>query len=160
MSPMTQDTAVRLQRTIPADPARVFRAWLDPEMLVQWMAPRGHGVTRAEVDPRPGGRYRIWQEGPDGEPAGGFECELLELVPDERLVARWAFVGPDRLEGPGFDSLLTVTLRPAPGGATELTLVHERLEAFMAAMPEPSGQVQAGWEGALDKLTTALGGGD
>ena len=30
---MTLMTAVRLQRTIPAAPDEVYRAWLDPELL-------------------------------------------------------------------------------------------------------------------------------
>jgi uncharacterized protein YndB with AHSA1/START domain len=152
---MTLMTAVRLQRTIAAPPERVYRAWLDPELLSRWMAPGSLNVTRAEVDERVGGRYRIWQSGPEGQ-AGGFEAELLELVPAERIVLRWGFVGPDRLAGPTFDSLLTVTLREAPGGATELTLVHERLDALRDALPEVADKVGVGWELALDKLAQAL----
>jgi uncharacterized protein YndB with AHSA1/START domain len=152
---MTLMTAVRLQRTISAPPERVYRAWLDPELLSRWMAPGSLTVTRAEVDERVGGRYRIWQSGPEGQ-SGGFEAELLELVPAERIVLRWGFVGPDRLAGPTFDSLLTVTLREAPGGATELTLVHERLDALRDALPEVADKVGVGWELALDKLAEAL----
>jgi uncharacterized protein YndB with AHSA1/START domain len=152
---MTLMTAVRLQRTIPAPPERVYRAWLDPELLSRWMAPGSLNVTRAEVDQRVGGRYRIWHSGLEGE-VGGFEAELLELVPAERIVLRWGFVGPDRLAGPTFDSLLTVTLREAPGGTTELTLVHERLDALRDALPEVADKVGVGWELALDKLAEAL----
>jgi uncharacterized protein YndB with AHSA1/START domain len=152
---MTLMTAVRLQRTIPAPPERVYRAWLDPELLSRWMAPGSLNVTRAEVDQRVGGRYRIWHSGLEGE-VGGFEAELLELVPAERIVLRWGFVGPDRLAGPTFDSLLTVTLREAPGGTTELTLIHERLDALRDALPEVAAKVGVGWELALDKLAEAL----
>jgi uncharacterized protein YndB with AHSA1/START domain len=152
---MTLMTAVRLQRTIPAPPERVYRAWLDPELLSRWMAPGSLNVTRAEVDQRVGGRYRIWHSGLEGE-VGGFEAERLELVPAERIVLRWGFVGPDRLAGPTFDSLLTVTLREAPGGTTELTLIHERLDALRDALPEVADKVGVGWELALDKLAEAL----
>jgi uncharacterized protein YndB with AHSA1/START domain len=148
-------TAVRLERTIPAPPERVYRAWLDPELLSLWMAPGAVRVTRAEVDERVGGRFRIWQAGPDGD-VGGFEAELLELVPDERIVFRWGFVGPDRLAGPTFDSLLTITLREAPDGGTELTLVHERLDALREALPDVADNVGRGWELALDKLEEAI----
>jgi uncharacterized protein YndB with AHSA1/START domain len=54
------------------------------------------------------------------------------------------------------DSRLTVTLREAADGATELTLVHDRLDAFAAAMPEVGELVGPGWEVALDKLVAAL----
>jgi uncharacterized protein YndB with AHSA1/START domain len=95
--------------------------------------------------------YRIWHAGPEGE-VGGFECELLELVPHERIVLRWGFVGPHPLGGPTYDSQLTVTLREAPEGATELTLVHERLDDLREALPDIAEGVGAGWEMALDKL--------
>ena len=156
MTTMSTDaTAVRLQRTIAASPADVYRAWLDPALLVRWMSPRGLGVTRAEVDERPGGSFRIWQDA-DGVAAGGFECELRELVPAERIVLDWRFVGPERVADPAHDSRLTVTLRAA-GAGTELTLVHERLEAFRAAMPDVAENISVGWELALDKLAVVFG---
>jgi uncharacterized protein YndB with AHSA1/START domain len=147
-------TVVRLQRTIPAEPAKVYRAWLDPELLRQWMAPGSLSVTRAEVDERPGGRFRIWQAEGEAD-AGGFDAELLELVPDRKLVFRWGFVGPQRETGPRFDSLLTITF-DAAGGGTLLTLTHERLDALAAAMPEVADQVEAGWQLALDNLTNLM----
>ena len=52
--------AVRLRRTIFATPDRVYRAWLDPDLLRRWLAPPGFVVTRVEVDERPGGRWRVW----------------------------------------------------------------------------------------------------
>jgi uncharacterized protein YndB with AHSA1/START domain len=148
-------TVVRLQRMIAAPPDRVYRAWLEPELLARWMAPGALEVTRTEVDVRVGGRFRIWHAGPAGD-VGGFEAELLELVPGERIVFRWGFVGPDRLAGPSYDSLLTITLREARDGATELTLVHERLDELAAALPDVADNVGRGWELALDKLEEAI----
>jgi uncharacterized protein YndB with AHSA1/START domain len=150
MSAMTEH-AVRLERTIPAPPHKVYRAWLDPELLRRWLAPGGLEVDRVEVDERVGGHFRVWQAD-SGTDAGGFECELLELAPDRRIVFRWGFVGPGRTAGPVYDSLLTVTLREAPDGGTALTLVHERLEELAAAMPHVAGNVGPGWEMVLDKL--------
>ncbi len=154
---MSTMTEVRIQRTIPAPPDRVYRAWLDPEVLRQWLAPGDLTVTRVEADERVGGAYRIWQAGPEGD-VGGFEWELLELVSDERIVFLCRFVGTERLAGPVFDSLLTITLREAPGGATDLTLVHERLDALRDAMPDVAENVGPGWSMALDKLAAAIGG--
>ena len=142
-----QRTAVRLERTIPASPARVYRAWLDPELLARWMAPGTFAVIRAEVDERVGGHFRIWHADPSGIAIGGFECELAELVPGQRIVFRWGFVGPERRGGPVFDSRLTVSLREAPGGGTVLTLVHERLDDLAAALPDVGGQRRSGLGG-------------
>ena len=79
---------VRLERTIPAPPHNVYRAWLEPGLIRRWMAPGGLEVTRIEVDERVGGRYQVWHADSDSD-VGGFECELVELVPDQRIVFRW-----------------------------------------------------------------------
>jgi uncharacterized protein YndB with AHSA1/START domain len=153
---MTQTTkfpAVRLQRTIPAPAHAVYRAWLEPELVRQWMAPGSLGVERVEIDERVGGRYSVWQTD-SGASSGGFECEILELVPDERIVFRWGFVGPRRAEGPVFDSRLTITLREVVRGSTLLTLVHERLDELARAMPDVAEKVRFGWELVLEKLET------
>jgi uncharacterized protein YndB with AHSA1/START domain len=151
-----QPTAVRLERTIPASPGQVYRAWLDPELLTRWMAPGSYAATRAEVDERVGGHYRIWHVDPGGTEVGGFDCELAELVPGQRIVFRWGFVGPQRRGGPAFDSRLTVTLREAPGGGTVLTLVHEQLDDLAAALPEVAQNVGSGWEDVLRQLADVL----
>lgn len=148
---------VRLERTIAASPDRVYRAWIDPALLARWMAPGPFDLTRAEVDERIGGHYRIWHaDAASGAAMGGFEAEIIELVPAQRVVFRWGFVGPERSDGPVYDSRLTVTFAPAPGGATLLTLVHERLGALAAALPEAAANVGAGWADVLDKLSAAL----
>jgi uncharacterized protein YndB with AHSA1/START domain len=149
-------TAVRLERTIPAPPSDVYRAWLDPDLLVRWMTPGSFTVTWAEVEECAGGRYRVWHADASGADVGGFDCELIELVPDERIVFCWGFVGPERRSGPAFDSLLTVTLREAPGGATHLTLVHERLDDLAAGWPDVAANVEPGWEDVLVKLSGVL----
>ena len=149
------NAAVRLDRIIPATPHQVYRAWLEPDLLRRWMAPGDLEVSRVDVDERLGGHFRIWQTAA-GSDVGGFDCELTEVVPDQRLVFRWGFVGPDRNDGPRFDSLLTITLREAPEGATALTLVHERLDQLHAAMPQVADNVGAGWDLVLTKLAITI----
>jgi uncharacterized protein YndB with AHSA1/START domain len=144
---------IRIERTIAAPRHRVYRAWLDTELVTQWMAP-GMPVTRVEIDERVGGHYRVWQ----GDSGSGFDGEILELVPDERIVFRWGFAGPEREKGPVFDSQLTITLRDAPRGGTVLTLVHERLDALAKAMPDVADKVEPGWEMVLTQLATAIEG--
>jgi uncharacterized protein YndB with AHSA1/START domain len=156
MSPVSSQPVVRMERTLSAPPHQVYRAWLSPELIRRWMAP-GYDVTRVEVDERAGGRYRVWHA-EAGIPAGGFEAEILELVPDQRIAWRWGFAGPDRADGPVYDSRLTVTLRDAPGGGTVLTLVHERLDDLAAALPQVAGKVGSGWDGVLAKLAALLAG--
>ena len=150
----TPQPVIRIERTIPASPSEVYRAWLDPDLVRRWMAPGSFAATQVEIDARVGGHYRIWHSD-SGAAAGGFESELLELVPDERIVLRWGFAGPDRASGPVFDSLLTITLAEQASG-TALTLVHERLDDLAAAMPHVAQNVEAGWVDVLGQLTLLL----
>jgi uncharacterized protein YndB with AHSA1/START domain len=149
--------AVHLQRVIPAPAEQVYRAWLEPELLRQWLAPGDLEATRIEVDERVGGSFRVWQ-GSGDQDAGGFEGQILELVPDRRIVLRWGFVGPARMDGPSFDSLLTITLSDVSETSTTLTLVHEELDTLWEAMPQVAENVKRGWELVLDKLATVADG--
>jgi uncharacterized protein YndB with AHSA1/START domain len=152
MNVTAQHAVIHLERIIPAPPERVYRAWLDPELVARWMNPGSMVVSRVEVDERVGGHYRIWHADGSGSELGGFDCELTELVPGERIAFRWGFVGPERRDGPVFDSLMTITLSEAPGGATHLTLVHERLDDLAAAMPQVAEKIGVGWDDTLSKL--------
>ena len=141
----SEHTAVRLERVIPAPPRErgPWRVARIPLSCGDGWLPVESTVRRAEVDARVGGHFRIWHV-ETGAEIGGFECEIVELVPDERIVFRWGFVGPERTAGPVFDSLLTITLQAARGGATRLTLMHERLDDLAAAMPDIVDNVKIG----------------
>jgi hypothetical protein len=52
--------------------------------------------------------------------------------------------------------VLTVTFGEAPGGATVLTLVHERLDDLAAAMPDVAANVGPGWDCVLGNLADVL----
>ena len=127
--------SVGLRRTIFAPPAQVYRAWLEPDALRRWLAPAGFTVTHAEVDERAGGRYWVWGQDETGA-IGGFDCELVELVTNRRIVFRWRFLDWDGVVQPHPDSRLTVSLRRASGNATKLSLIHDGLHELTA--PEPS----------------------
>jgi uncharacterized protein YndB with AHSA1/START domain len=147
--------AIRTQHRFAAPPHTVYRAWLDPGLVRLWMAPGEQEVTRVEIDERPGGAWRTWKAG-NGVIVGGFDSELLELVPDQRLAFRWWFIGPQRREGPSFDTLLVISFDPGPSGGTVLRLVHERLDELAAAVPGIADSVEPGWQAALTKLEHVL----
>jgi uncharacterized protein YndB with AHSA1/START domain len=147
-------TAVHVRRTIPAAPDRVYRAWLDPQLMAKWFAPAGFTVRKAEVDERVGGRLRIWHADGEGNDVGGSESEIVELVPGERIVLDWQFVGLDRTTDPALETRLTVTFTPTPDG-TQLDLTHDRLDGLRDRYPDIAEQVRPGWESALDALVAA-----
>jgi uncharacterized protein YndB with AHSA1/START domain len=86
----TSDRELVLTRLIDAPPAKVFRAWTDPELLKQWFAPLPYTTPVAELDVRPGGANFIVMRGPDGKdlPNRGV---YLEVVENERLVVTDAY---------------------------------------------------------------------
>jgi uncharacterized protein YndB with AHSA1/START domain len=149
-------SAVRIERLINAPPERVYRAWLDPSTLALWSAPVGYDVARHEVDERVGGHYRCWHVDAEGNEMGGYEAEIVELVPNERIVLRWFFVYPDRVTDERTESRLTVLLAPAEGGGTHLTLVHDNLDGLADADPYISENLRGGWTGTLNRLAAAL----
>jgi uncharacterized protein YndB with AHSA1/START domain len=154
-----QQTAVRIERTLPATPEQVYRAWMDPELARTWFSPAHREATRVEIDPRVGGRYEVWHtaaEGDTGDIGGGMSGEILELVENERLVFDWQFVGAARELDPERETRLTIEFRAAGDGGTLLTLVHERLDNLAAATPQIAANATVGWNEALDKLERAV----
>ncbi|MBC7052052.1 SRPBCC domain-containing protein, partial [Salmonella enterica subsp. enterica serovar Enteritidis] len=66
---MLTKPSLTLKRRIKAPPAKVFSAWTDPEKVVQWFGPSDTiaGSVRAEIDVRPGGRYKMNFQTENGE---------------------------------------------------------------------------------------------
>jgi uncharacterized protein YndB with AHSA1/START domain len=114
---------IKIVREFDARRAQVFRAWTDPELVVQWLGPRDTKMQIEHWDMRTGGsyRYRASNEGFDV----GFYGSFHEVRPDERLVQTFTFDGaPDGV------SLETATFEDLPNGRTRTTIlsVVESLE--------------------------------
>lgn len=101
---------------IDAEPRIVWDYWTDPACMREWW-----GIA-AELDPRPGGLYRVIMA-IDGPVMLG---EYLEVVPFERIVFSF---GWEREGYPGVEPKSTtveVQLAPEAGG-TRLSLRHSGL---------------------------------
>jgi uncharacterized protein YndB with AHSA1/START domain len=134
---------VELRRIIEAPRDEVFTAWTDPEELRRWWGPGEFTCPEADVDLRPGGRYRLVMQPSAGEPfvLGGT---YHEVEPPARLVYTWRWeTGP---AADGSESLVTVEFHDH-GERTELVLRH-------SDFPEAHGEApyRMGWEGGLVKL--------
>jgi uncharacterized protein YndB with AHSA1/START domain len=137
---------LRLRRTYPVAPEKVWRAWTDAQTLAQWFRPDAtFSVPIVDVDLRAGGRFRILMVDAKGEP---FDLSGVyrEVIVARKLVMTWGW----REKQPGHESLVTVTLRPA-GPGTELELLHEQ---YVDMENQPTHE--QGWNGALDKLGSLL----
>ena len=105
---------IRIIREFDAPPERVFRAWTDPELFVQWIGPRSIDTTIEKWDARTGGEWRY--TGSREDFAMGFWGSFHEVRPAERLVQTFSFDGaPDSV------SLETMTFEPLEGGRCRIT---------------------------------------
>lgn len=74
-----------ISRVINAPPEKLFRAWTEPDLLVQWFTPAPWKTIKADVDVRPGGSSLIIMRSPEGTefPNHGV---YLEVVKNKKLV--------------------------------------------------------------------------
>jgi uncharacterized protein YndB with AHSA1/START domain len=85
---------VRIVREFDAPPEKVFRAHTDPDLVVQWLGPRGMEMRLDHYDCRTGGSYR-YVHSRDGEDYG-FHGSFHEVRPNELIVQTFTFEGmPD-----------------------------------------------------------------
>ena len=170
-TPHTLDPATDLElvREVPVAPALVWRAWTEPELIVQWFTPKPWQTIDAEVDLRPGGVFRTAMKGPDGDEKGGFELEddgsadddhggsgcILEVIPNERLV--WtAALGPGfRPQPSDLPFTAIIELEPTASGGTRYRAIAMHQDPGGADHHREMGFAE-GWGAALDQLVELM----
>ena len=139
-------TAV-VQRILPAPPDVVYREWIDPDALADWMCPRPARATKIELDARIGGRLQIDID--DGATQFVVSGRYIDLDPPNRLGFTWSCsTWPD----PQLESVVAVTLEPHGRAQTLMTIHHTLL---------PPGSIadhQEGWTQVAEQLDDALPG--
>lgn len=125
---MTRTHEVHLQRVLPASPARVWQALVDPAELGQWLA-------AAEVVPGLGGTVSIFFE----EDHNVRNGKILQWQEPHTLEYEWIFNGEE-------PSILRIDLAEHPQG-TLLTLQHRLLPTHL------TNNYDSGWLAYLDRLS-------
>jgi uncharacterized protein YndB with AHSA1/START domain len=113
--PNTQEIVV--EEVLPHSPAMVWKVIANGDLIKLWLMPStGFAAVK-------GTRF-TFQTTPGGEWDGVIHCEVLDAVPDQRLVYSWKGGHPKNVGyGATLDTLVTFTLTAVPGG-TKLRLVH------------------------------------
>lgn len=105
---------VRITRDFDAPRDRVFRAWIEPDLVARWLGPRNTTMAIERWDARTGGAYR-YAAVRDGEEIARFYGSFHEVRPNERLVQTFTFEGyPDGV------SLETMTFEDLGDGRTRV----------------------------------------
>jgi len=133
--------SLEVRRTIRAPRQRVFDAWTKTEEIKAWHAPGPLTVSFAEIDLRPGGKYRIHMIEPGGkEHRASGEYRLVD--PPNKVVYSWGWDG----DHPVKDSTVTIEFFER-GEFTEVVLTH----AGITHDGERKGHTE-GWTSIMDKL--------
>lgn len=136
---MIEGDAVVHEVELAASPEEVFEMFVDPARLIRWLG------LAAELEPRPGGRFRF-----EIEPGQFCEGEYVEIDPPRALELTWGWTEPFFDLPPGA-SRVRVELTPSAGG-THLRLVHDRLPGEIRLLHDE------GWTMFLGRLAAVLAG--
>ena len=140
----TPPPALVVTRTFPASQERIFKAWTDAGQLSRWFAPSDDYTTKADVDLRTGGAYRI-----EITHSGGNVHTVIGtyqiIDPPKKLAFTWNWDG-----SAAPDTLVTIDFN-AIGNSTEVVMTHEKLPTM-----ESRDQHEKGWIGCMSKLERTL----
>ncbi|MBS1167860.1 MAG: hypothetical protein H6R00_3885 [Proteobacteria bacterium] len=135
-------STIRLHRVIAAKPAKIYRAFLEPDAIASWLPPYGFLCTVHELDAKVGGRHRMSFRNFTTDQKHSFGGTYLELVADERLVYTDGFDDPNL---PG-EMTVTVTLKAVSVG-TEVNIEQRGVPDVI-----PPEACYLGWQESLMKL--------
>jgi uncharacterized protein YndB with AHSA1/START domain len=142
---VTDDKAVRIERTFQAPVEAVFEAWTSEEVMRRWwQAERGWETAAAEVDLRVGGSVRVVMRDPVKDVEYGGGGSYTEIDPPTRLAFTWIWDGETRR------TLIEIDFEEKDG-ATTVRFVHSGLldEATVRSH-------EGGWSNVFDSLGREL----
>ena len=136
------DLSVNVTKTIQAPIEKVFDAWLNPEMLSQFILPMpGMPQPLTETDAREGGKFTIiMQVGNDKIPHTG---KYLIISRPNKLVFTWE--SPFSTEG----STVTLEFNELENDQTNINLTHVKF-----IDEEGRANHEGGWGNILESLNT------
>ena len=162
---MTKSAASEVERMVitrvfDAPRELVWKAWTDPNYVMQWWGPKGFTAPVCRMDFREGGKFLCCMRSPDGQEFWNAG-EYHEIVPYEKIVSTMYFsdsegnkVDPEHygIEHEAIQDAHDVTLFEDLGnGQTKLTFIgNEPMESA-----RNSGQLE-GWNEILDKVATVV----
>lgn len=141
------DAVVVVEGVFNASVKRMYRAWTDPDELLNWFGPAKGALLAVDLVLQVGGRICFEFVAKENR-RSAIEGTYLEIEPDKKIVFTWSHivVRPDGEEKVTPQSTVTVTFT-ANGERTHVRLCHEGV-----ATQDGRDGVSYGWNGAMDQL--------
>jgi uncharacterized protein YndB with AHSA1/START domain len=118
------DEQILITREFDAPKDLVYKVWTTPELVKRWWSAKRGEMTVAEIDLRPGGKWRSVMIADEGGFEVAFHGEYREIVPNERIVSTEIFEGAPPMEGAEEGTLNTATFSEQDGRTTLTILVQ------------------------------------
>jgi uncharacterized protein YndB with AHSA1/START domain len=145
------DREIAMTRAFDAPRKLVYEALITPSLLTRWLlGPPGWIMTKCELQPKVGGKYRYEWKNEDDERTMGMGGTFTEVIAGERLVATELF---DESWYPG-EGYVAQTLTES-GGKTTLSILlrYESKDARDGVLKVPMDQ---GMEASYVRLDAML----
>ena len=142
---------IEMTREFDAPPALVYRAYVEPDLLKQWLGPRKYEMVIDSWDVREGGTWR-YTHSDDAGNAYGFHGVFHSVAPDS-LVQTFEFDG-----APGHVSLEKIVFEDLGNGRTAIRnySAYQSIEARDAMVQAGMAEgVNEGYD-RLDELLAQL----
>lgn len=138
---------IEFEREFDAPPDLVYRAFLEPELIVQWLGPRKYEMVLDKFDPRAGGEYRYIHRNAEAEWA--FHGVFHSMAMDN-MVQTFEFEG-----APGHVSLDRQSIEAIPGGRSRI-LGHSVFQSVAARDAMVENGMAEGVEDGYNRLDELL----
>ena len=137
---------VRLHRVLRAPPAKVYRAFLEPDALAKWLPPYGFTCTVHRIEPEVGGSFHMSFRNFSTGNGHSFGGEYIDLVPGK--LVRYT----DRFDDPGLPGVMQVEVALAEVSCgTELSVVQDGIPELI-----PLEMCYLGWQESLLQLANLV----
>jgi uncharacterized protein YndB with AHSA1/START domain len=137
---------VKLHRVFNAPPARVYKAFLDPDAMVKWLPPHGFTGKVHHMDARVGGTHKMSFTNFSTGSSHSFGGTYLELIPGELIRYN------DQFDDPKLPGQMEVTVRiKAVMCGSEVSIVQEGIPDSI-----PTEFCYLGWQESLTLLAQLI----
>lgn len=148
---------LRLIKQVSAPRSLIWRAWTEPELLMQWFCPLPWRTVSCEIDLRVGGAFKTVMRSPQGQEHPNVGCYLEvhdghRLVWTNSLLPGWrpnTFSEVEAQNG-AFSFTATIDLSDHEGGTSYVATVQHASSS--ACLQHQSMGFEKGWSMALEQM--------